>query len=91
MLVSVAEAKMYLRLDDNVEDALIRTLLETSESLCRDIVRADLEELDEEEELIKTAVCYGVSYLYENREKADFKDLTTTLRFLLFGVRREEF
>jgi len=91
MLVSAQEAKVYLRLDGAEEDALIQTLLETSESLCRDIVRVDLDEMDEVPEVVKTAICYGVTYLYENRENADFRELTRTLKFLLFGVRREEF
>lgn len=91
MLVSVAEAKLYLRLDDGEEDALIQTLLETSESLCRDIARVDFDEMEEVPEIVRTAICYGVTYLYEHREKADFGELTRTLRFLLFGVRKEEF
>ena len=39
MLVTVDEAKLYLRLDGTEEDALIQTLLETAESLCQDIDR----------------------------------------------------
>ena len=61
MLVTVDEAKLYLRLDGTEEDALIQTLLET------------------------------VTYLYENREKADFDELTRMLKFLLYSVRKEEF
>lgn len=45
MLVTVDEAKLYLRLDGTEEDALIQTLLETAESLCQDIVRTDFDEL----------------------------------------------
>ena len=77
MLVTVDEAKLYLRLDGTEEDALIQTLLETAESLCQDIV--------------KVGICYGVTYLYENREKEDFDELTRMLKFLLYSVRKEEF
>lgn len=91
MLVTVEEAKVYLRLDGTEEDALIQTLLETSESLCRDIVRTDVDEMEDVPEIIRTAICYGVTYLYENRENADFHELTQTLKFLLFGVREEAF
>ena len=64
-------------LDGTEEDALIQTILETAESLCQDIV--------------KVGICYGVTYLYENREKADFDELTRMLKFLLYSVRKEEF
>ena len=47
MLVTVDEAKLYLRLDGTEEDALIQTLLETAESLCKDIVRTDIDEMEE--------------------------------------------
>ena len=87
MLVTVDEAKLYLRLDGTEEDALIQTLLETAESLCQDIVRTDFDEMEEVPEIVKVGICY----LYENREKADFDELTRMLKFLLYSVRKEEF
>lgn len=91
MLVTVDEAKLYLRLDGTEEDALIQTLLETAESLCQYIVRTDFDEMEEVPEIVKVGICYGVTYLYENREKADFDELTRMLKFLLYSVRKEEF
>ena len=81
MLVTVDEAKLYLRLDGTEEDALIQTLLETAESLCQDIVRTDFDEMEEVPEIVKVGICYGVTYLYENREKADFDELTRTVSY----------
>ena len=52
MLVTVDEAKLYLRLDGTEEDALIQTLLETAESLCQDIVRTDFDEMEEVPEIV---------------------------------------
>lgn len=91
MLVTVDEAKVYLRLDGTEEDALIQTLLETAESLCQDIIRQDFDEMEEVPEVAKTGVCYAVTYLYENRENADFDELTKMLKYLLYSVRKEEF
>ena len=88
MLVTVDEAKLYLRLDGTEEDAFIQTLLETAESLCQDIVRTDFDEMPE---IVKVGIRYAVTYLYENREKADFDELTRMLKFLLYSVRKEEF
>lgn len=88
---SKPEAKLYLRLDGTEEDALIQALLETAESLCQDIVRTDFDEMEEVPEIVKVGICYAVTYLYENREKADFDELTRMLKFLLYSVRKEEF
>lgn len=83
MLVTVDEAKLYLRLDGTEEDALIQTLLETAESLCQDIVRTDFDEMEEVSEIVKVGICYDVTYLYENREKGNYlkmrDEITTRL------------
>lgn len=91
MLVTLDEIKQYVRIDSGDEDELLLTLSETSESLCSDILRCGFEQGVEVPEPVRTAVLYGISYLYENREQADFKDLTLTLKYLLFGQRDEVF
>lgn len=91
MVVMLDEIKQYVRIDTADEDTLLLTLLATAESLCCDILRSSFDEMEEVPEPVKTAVLYGVSYLYENREQADFKDLTITLKCLLFGQRNEVF
>ena len=91
MLVTVDEAKLYLRLDGTEEDAFIQTLLETAESLCQAIVRTDFDEMEKLPEIVKCGIRDAVTYLYENREKADFDELTRMLKFLLYSVRKEEF
>ena len=55
------------------------------------LTRGRFESGAEVPEPVRTAVLYGISYLYENREQADFKDLTMTLKCLLFGQRDEVF
>lgn len=91
MLVTLEEIKGYLRIDSADEDGLLLFMAATAESLCSDILRYGFEPDVEVPEPVRTAVLYGVSYLYENREQADFKDLTVTLKCLLFGQRDEVF
>lgn len=91
MLVTLDEAKLFLRLDSNNEDTLIESLILTSESICEDIIRTTITELDSVPETLKTAILYAVTYLYENRETANHADLIKTLTSLLFGIRREMF
>ena len=90
-MIGLDEAKTYLRVDSADEDTLILSLLETAEELVRDISRLPDEEFEENDNKVRIAVLYATAYLYENREKANHKDLTLTLRALLFGVREARF
>ena len=47
----------------------------------------DEERFSENEDVVRTAMLYTVSYLYENRNTADFSKLTLTLRAMLFAQR----
>ena len=91
MHVSLEEVKEYTRIDSAYDDDLLLTLITTSESLCENILRTDLNDEIQISETIRIAILYGVSYLYENRESADFKELITTLKYLLYGEREEVF
>ena len=92
MLVSREEMKEYLRVSFEDEDDLIDGLIETAETICMDVVRAEAEAaLAEDLERSKTAVMYATAYLYEHREEADHSALMLTLRSLLSGIRREGF
>ena len=107
-LISLEEAKSYLRVDSRMDDALIISLLSAAEKMTTDIARMTAAEwnavctdesvivrsvvLDEDEtkqlkSLLSTAVLYSLGYLYEHREKADYTELTLTLRSLLFAIR----
>ena len=45
------------------------------------------DELKHIREIMKVAILYTVGYLFEHREKADYTELTLTLRSLLFAIR----
>ena len=91
MLVTLEEAKEYLRIDGEYDDVLIDGLIATAQSIILTILRKDEQDLDGDESQLKTAIFYAVAYLYEHREEADHKGLVLTLRALLSGLRREEF
>ncbi|MBQ9632941.1 MAG: phage gp6-like head-tail connector protein [Lachnospiraceae bacterium] len=91
MIITLDEMKNYLRVDYAEDDALIESLISSSERLCMDVARIDDVEAFEGKENAKIAVMYAVAYQYEHREDADHHALLLTLRALLFGIREGEY
>lgn len=86
-MITLNEAKNYLRIDHEEDDKLILLMVDTAKSLVKDVGRMDEERFSENEDVVRTAMLYTVSYLYENRNTADFSKLTLTLRAMLFAQR----
>lgn len=98
-LVSLEEARQYLRVDTEEEDAMIDVLLSSAGRLCADVARLSDAQWDAVNdnsctpdlapirETMKVAILYALAYMYEHREKADHHALQLTLRSLLFGIR----
>lgn len=86
-MMTLAEVKNYLRVDHTEDDALILSLMDTAKKLVKDVGRMDEQAFTVNEETTRQAMLYTISYLYENRNNADFHKLTLTLRSLLFAQR----
>ena len=101
-LVTLEEAKTYLRVDTTDDDTLISSLLLTSEVLTKDIGRVsdevwtvvnatptaeDPQNIKDLRSVLKVGELYALAYLYDHREEADHHDLVITMRNLLFAVR----
>lgn len=86
-MVTLQEVKQYLRIDFEDDDTLLLSLISTAKQLVMDVGRMDEERFSENEDVVRTAMLYTVSYLYENRNTADFSKLTLTLRTMLFAQR----
>ena len=101
-LISLDEAKTYLRVDSADEDAMISGFIQSAGVLAKDVGRVSDEKWDavnaepsdeDSPEIIslraslRIAVMYTVGYFFEHREEADHHDLVLTLRNLLFSVR----
>ena len=91
MLVTLEEAKNYLRVDTVDDDRLIEMILSAAHQMSMDILRTDDPAVLEQEVDAKVAVLYATAYLYEHREEADHKALVLSLRALLSGSRKEAF
>ncbi|MBO5639722.1 MAG: phage gp6-like head-tail connector protein, partial [Oscillospiraceae bacterium] len=97
-LITLGDAKSYLRVDSADEDAMTGILLSSAEKLCADVARltdrqwaaVNSDDTESEDytkealahirEIIKVAILYAVGYMFEHREKADYTELTLTLR-----------
>lgn len=86
-MITLKEAKNYLRVDHEEDDSLIQNLLSTAKNLVMDVGRMDEDDFTKNEDVVRTAMLYTVSYLYENRNTADFSKLMLTLRAMLFAQR----
>ena len=85
-MISLDEAKHYLRVDSDDEDSVIQQEIAGAEQLVAGILRLDdLSETDSP--LVIVAVLYALAYLNEHREEADHHALSLTLRAILSGMR----
>jgi hypothetical protein len=91
MQVTLEAAKSYLRVDSSDDDALISGLIVSAETLVREVTRLNDEELLPYKEIVEIAELFTIAYLYEHREEADHKNLTETVKYLLFPIRKEVF
>jgi len=88
MIISLAEAKKYLRVDYGDEDTLIQNFIGTGEKLCIDTLRTPAGTVTDTQ---KVAVLFAVAYLFEHREDADMNELTKNLRYILMTEREVSF
>ena len=89
-MITLEEAKKYLRVDSGDEDDIIQQELDAAENLVAAVLRKDSLD-DESSPITVVAVLYTLAYLNEHREEADHHALTIALRNLLFGERDARF
>lgn len=90
-MITLNEAKNYLRVDFDDDDAFITDLITSAAAIVANVARAeDASELETMDNA-SVAVLYTLAYLYEHREEADHHELMLTLRCLLFGERKAGF
>ena len=86
-MITLKEAKNYLRVDYDEDDKLIHNLLSASKQLVMDVGRMSQEDFSVNEDTVRTAVLFALGYLYENRSNPDYHKLTLNLRSILFAQR----
>ena len=66
-MITLKEAKNYLRVDYDEDDRLIQNLLLTAKNLVMDVGRMDEDAFIQNEDTVRTAMLFALGYLYENR------------------------
>ena len=86
-MITLKEAKNYLRVDYDEDDRLIQNLLLTAKNLVMDVGRMDEDAFARNEDTVRIAMLFALGYLYENRSNPDYQKLTLNLRSILFAQR----
>ena len=89
MVISLEEAKLYLRVDGEEEDTLISNFIIAAEEICEGILRYPLSELTPVPKTINQAVLFTVANMYEQRETFQVSSVLETIKRLLFAYRNE--
>ena len=96
-MITLQEAKEFLRVDGDDEENLISSLIVAAQELTEDVLRRPLAELEPFPETVRQAMLIVVATLYEERQISKDKtgiDISETLdlvRRMLFAYRKERF
>ena len=96
-MITLQEAKEFLRVDGDDEENLIASLIVAAQELTEDVPRRPLAELEPLPETVRQAMLIVVATLYEERQISKDKtgiDISETLdlvRRMLFAYRKERF
>ncbi|AHM57680.1 bacteriophage QLRG family, putative DNA packaging (plasmid) [Peptoclostridium acidaminophilum DSM 3953] len=89
MVVTLEEAKLYLRVDGDEDDTLIANFINAAQELCEGILRYPLSEFIVIPEAVKQSMLYAIANLYEQRENMDMKSVIDVMTRLLFAYRKD--
>ena len=91
MVVTLEDTKAWLRVDSDIEDALIESFITAAEDIVEGILRFPLSDFAGiVPEPIRHAIYFAVSKLYEERNELNSDELTEVLKALLFSYRKVE-
>ena len=98
MVVTLEEAKLYLRVDGDEEDTLITSFILTAEEICEDILRFPISEFEEVPKLVRQAILYCIANMYEKREgsfyylkneSGSISETIDVMKLILGNLRKE--
>ena len=89
MLVTLSEAKAYLKLEGSEEDQILMDLLSAASELTLNILRCEESDFEEVPKAVKQAVLFCAASLYENREGGNLIAVLDVMKTMLFSYRKD--
>ena len=90
-IVTLDEMKSYLKVDYDDDDELRISLLESANEMWLETIRSDEIFVFAQYPNSRIAIMYAVAFMYENRDKTDYRQLMMSLRSILSGIRKAIF
>lgn len=93
--MTLEEVKLYLRVDADIEDTLIQSLMNTAKEMIENILRYKLTEFEIIPETINQAMLFIVATLFESRQVGNsgnsikMDDLINTVKLLISPYRKK--
>lgn len=93
--MNVVEAKLFLKVEDDVDDEQIKKDLDSAKSIVNQYLyprsinatEDGLKLSDEEKVLAEKGIQYALHHFYYNRDGLNNKDFTTNLMYILQPIR----
>ena len=94
-MITIDEAKLFLRIDNDDEDTLLSSLLLTSTELVEGVIRQSITAFETMPETIKQSILFCTATMYEQRQGGkdglSMTEVLDTVKRLCFAHRKECF
>ncbi len=94
-MFTLEEVKLFLRIDNDEEDAVVSSLIVTSVELVEGVIRRSVAEFETVPETLHQACLFVIATLYENRQGGknglDMQGMLDVVKRLTFAYRKESF
>ena len=89
MLITLDEAKAYLKIEGTEDDAVLSDCVSAANELTLNILRCQESDLEEIPKSVKQAALFCTVSLYENREGGNIKAVLDIMKGMLFAYRKD--
>ena len=89
MLITLAEAKAYLKIEGTEDDAVLSDCVSAASELTLNILRCQESDFEEIPKSVKQAALFCIASLYENREGGNIKAVLDITKGMLFAYRKD--
>jgi len=89
MLITLEEAKAYLKVEGTEDDLVITDAISAASELTLNILRCQETDFEDIPKSVKQATLFCVVSLYENREGSNLKAVLDIMKGMLFAYRKD--